>query len=122
MEDIIRNYRRVDGPQSRLGLLVQSSINAAIDPERADLVALSGELSSQRALKAIHSKMLQSETGKKILEERPRVNSSTWNLERMIELDKKSFGHQYAAWMLGNQFDSNDRPIVRLFKTSNLPT
>ena len=48
-------------------MLVDSSVGAIRDPERADLVALTGELSSQRALSKIHSKMLESKTGNLIL-------------------------------------------------------
>jgi ubiquinone biosynthesis protein Coq4 len=33
------------------------------------------------------------DTGKKILEERPRVNDETWNREKMLALPQGTFGH-----------------------------
>jgi hypothetical protein len=36
--------------------------------------------------------MLASETGRKILEEKPRVNSETWPIDKMLEMDKETFG------------------------------
>jgi ubiquinone biosynthesis protein COQ4 len=54
-----------------------------------------------------------SETGKLILKDMPRVNSNTWNLDKMIDLPENTFGHNYAAWMLKNGFSSDDRPLVK---------
>jgi len=101
-------------------MLVDSSVGAIRDPERADLVALTGELSSQRALSKIHSKMLESKTGNLILQERPRVDNTTWNLDELVKLDKNTFGHQYASFMLDNGFKSNDRPICQVVQDIEL--
>ena len=107
------NYRSVRSPGERLGLLFKSSIGALADPKRADLVSECGDLSSQSALTEIRNKMMASETGRLILEECPRVNSETWPLEKMLELEKNSFGHQYAAWMSKHEFSSDERPLVK---------
>ena len=38
----------------------------------------------------------------------------------MVQLCPKSFGHQYAAWMLQNEFDSNDRPLCQVVQDIEL--
>lgn len=57
VEDIIRNYKPINSPRDRLNLLIQSSIGALRDPTRADLVSITGDLSSQEALKQIKKRM-----------------------------------------------------------------
>ena len=79
--DLVKNYRPHNSPLERLGLLARFSVGAFMDPNRADYVAHAGDLSSQAALENIRLKMEASEVGRRILEEKPRVNSETWNLD-----------------------------------------
>lgn len=51
--------------------------------------------------------------GKKILEEKPRVDNETWNIPRMLELPDHTFGHQYAKWMSKFRFHPEERPVVK---------
>ena len=51
--------------------------------------------------------------GRKILLEKPRVNSETWNLERLQALPEGTFGHEYAFFMLSHGFTSDERPVVK---------
>lgn len=113
IEDIIRNYKPVNSPRDRLNLLFQSSIGALKDPSRADLVSITGDLSSQDALKNIKKQMEESEIGRLILHEKPRVNSETWNLEDMLKMSPNSFGFHYASWMQKHHFSSDERPVVK---------
>ena len=60
-------------------MLFSSAVGALRDPERADLVSQVGDLSSFHALRQIQIKMLADEVGKRVLSEKPRVTSETWN-------------------------------------------
>jgi len=57
LEDIVKNYKSVTRPSERFKLLLQSSVGALKDPERADLVSMCGDLSSTEALKRIEKRM-----------------------------------------------------------------
>ena len=100
-------------PKTRLRALVKHSLEALRDPTRADAVSAVGDLSSQAALIKIRHKMCISETGRQILEDKPRVNSQTWPLEEMLKLKSNSFGFQYASWMSQKDFSSDERPVVK---------
>lgn len=58
-------------------------------------------------------KMLADETGRRILKEKPRVTSETWNLEKMLLLPENTFGYQYASWMSSFGYSSDERPIAK---------
>ncbi len=57
MDDIIENYASISNQQDRLKLLVQSAFGAFMNPERADLVSATADLSSHRALERLEAKM-----------------------------------------------------------------
>ena len=58
--------------------------------------------------------MKESETGCRILKDKPRVrNDGVWNQQRLLNLDEDTFGHQYAAWMKGYGYSADERPLVK---------
>ncbi len=74
-------------------MLFSSAVGALRDPERADLVSQVGDLSSFHALRQIQIKMLADEVGKRVLSEKPRVTSETWNQKNMLMLPEDTFGY-----------------------------
>ena len=80
VNDILKNYVSVKEPLQRLSLLVSAGLGAMRNPERADLVSEVGDLSSQAALVKLRDKMLANETGRQILQDKPRVTPETWPL------------------------------------------
>ena len=53
------------------------------------------------------------EEGRQILEDKPRVNSQTWNLEELLRLPEGTFGHEYAFFMTSHGYTSDERPLVK---------
>ena len=83
-----------------------------MNPERADLVSATADLSSHRALERLEAKMKADEEGAQILKDKPRVNSTTWNFDDLLTLPERSFGYQYAFYMNGQGL-TTDRPLVK---------
>ena len=113
LEDIVRNYARVSSAQERMKLLLQVSLGALRDPERADLVSACGDLSSHAALAKLQRKMEADEEGKEILRCKPRVTPTTWNIDHLLTLPTGTFGHEYASWMSAHGYSSAERPLVK---------
>jgi ubiquinone biosynthesis protein COQ4 len=43
--------------------------------------------------------MLQSPEGRRVLKERPRVNSDTVDMEKLAQLPEGTFGRVYVKWL-----------------------
>ena len=59
----------------KMVLTAGSAAAALSDPWRADMVAVNGEVTGLPALKYMHGQMMESEEGRRILEEKPRIKS-----------------------------------------------
>eukprot|EP00347_Sterkiella_histriomuscorum_P016389 403353374 len=112
LKDLIQNFTPVN-PSERLQLLLKYSLSSLQDPTKADYVAAVGDLSSVHTLKEIRRKMHADIEGQQILKEKPRVNSETWNKQRLLALPDHTFGHQFARWMKEKDFSSDERPITK---------
>ena len=98
-------------PFQRAALAVAASVGAALDPRRADLVAAAGEATGSAAFAAAARRMAASETGRRLLVERPRVGDGT--LERARACGPGTFGEAYARFMDKRKFLPSERPPVR---------
>lgn len=67
---------------------------ALTNPKRGDMVALMGESTGECALKYMQSNMLNDPIGRRILTEKPRINSTTINLDALAELPEGSLGYE----------------------------
>lgn len=87
--------------------------------KRADAVASLGEVTGHVALSQIYQRMMNDETGRRILSEKPLVNRNTINLD---ELSSKpgTFGYAYAEFMKKHSFDRNERSLVRYIADPDL--
>ena len=85
------------------------------DPSRADLVAAIGEISSDRALVRLYSRMRNYQGGRLLLLEQRRVTNTT--LEKARTQKFGTFGHAYAQFMDSRSFRPDDRPAVRFSNT-----
>ena len=102
-------------PKSTWELFVQNAITAMRDPTRADAVAAVGELTGELALLELRKTMLNHETGQRILQERPVVNSSI-----LGEYKKGTFGFAYNEFMKRHEFDPNSRDAVKYISDPEL--
>ncbi|KAJ1979084.1 Ubiquinone biosynthesis protein [Dimargaris verticillata] len=94
-------------------LTVGSAFAAAYNPTRADMVAVLGEVTGDRAVKAMHRRMLLSTSGREILRTRPRLTSQTMNLPRLRSLPDCTFGREYARFMDSHGFTPESRNQVQ---------
>ncbi|KAI9264072.1 ubiquinone biosynthesis protein Coq4 [Phascolomyces articulosus] len=86
--------------QQRALLAAGSALTALFDPLRGDMVAALGETTGTTALKRMRDQMLQSESGRQILRERPVINTSTIDFPKLREACQPgTFGHLYVSWL-----------------------
>lgn len=79
-----------------------SSIAALLDPRRQDMIACLGETTGEKALEKILDQMKQSEEGRSILKEKPRINTNTVNLAELKQLPEDTFGYHYYKFLEDN--------------------
>lgn len=102
------------------GLLsILSSWGAFRDPRRADLVAIVGEVTGEKALSLIRDRMKRSEEGRRVLEERPRVTDAV-TLSRAKGMPPHTFGGAYASFMDTRGFHADERPAVKFIDDPEL--
>ncbi|KAJ1906034.1 Ubiquinone biosynthesis protein, partial [Tieghemiomyces parasiticus] len=94
-------------------LTVGSAAVAAANPKRADMVAILGELTGERAVQAMYRRMLISTEGRRILRERPALTSQSMNLPRLRTLPAGTFGREYVRFMDTHGFTPESRLPVR---------
>jgi ubiquinone biosynthesis protein COQ4 len=63
------------------------------------MVAAFGETTAGPVLPHLLDKMLESEEGRRILKERPRINTSTVDMSTLARLPENTFGHTYVTWL-----------------------
>jgi ubiquinone biosynthesis protein COQ4 len=63
------------------------------------MVAALGETTAGPVLPRLLDHMLESEEGRRILKERPRINTSTIDMAVLARLPENSFGHAYVTWL-----------------------
>ncbi|KAF2839010.1 ubiquinone biosynthesis protein coq4, mitochondrial [Patellaria atrata CBS 101060] len=84
----------------RIALAVGSAFLSLRDPRRGDLIAALGEATAQPYfIYRLRDAMLLSTTGRRILRDRPRINSKTMSLEYLRSLPDNCVGRTYATWL-----------------------
>jgi ubiquinone biosynthesis protein COQ4 len=63
------------------------------------MVAALGETTAGPVLPHLLDNMLASEEGRRILRERPRINTSTVDMAALARLPENTFGHTYVTWL-----------------------
>ncbi|KAK9817023.1 hypothetical protein WJX72_008485 [[Myrmecia] bisecta] len=102
----------------RGAVAVLSAIGAVANPARADLVAALGETTGELALRNMRLRMQSSPTGRRILQDQPRVTDAT--LEYARTMPEGTFGHAYAMFMGDRNFTAGERPPVRFIDDPEL--
>eukprot|EP00796_Vickermania_ingenoplastis_P012049 gene12049-8301_t len=96
---------------AQAGALSYYSARAMIDPTDGAAVAAVGELSAVNSLENMRRMMMESQTGRYILQVQPRVRDSL--LEEARQMPKGSFGRRYADYMDYNNFTPEGRTPVK---------
>ncbi|KAJ2917346.1 hypothetical protein MD484_g3084, partial [Candolleomyces efflorescens] len=80
-------------------LTLGSAYMALTNPRRGDMVAALGETTAGPTVSWLRDRMLASAEGRKILKERPRVNSTTVDMDALARLPDGSLGKAYVTWL-----------------------
>lgn len=86
----------------RFILSAGSSVAALLNPRRHDMIACLGETTGHDALNNMLSYMKSNTEGMKILQEQPRINTKTVDLEALGRLEENKFGYQYYKFLKDN--------------------
>lgn len=79
-----------------------------------DMIAALGEATATPYfIYRLRDAMLSSPTGRRILRDRPRINSKTISLDRLRQLPENSVGRAYAAWLDREGVGPDTRENVR---------
>uniref|UniRef100_A0A6B2G0S1 Ubiquinone biosynthesis protein coq4, mitochondrial (Trinotate prediction) n=1 Tax=Myxobolus squamalis TaxID=59785 RepID=A0A6B2G0S1_MYXSQ len=76
------------------------------------MVAAFGDVTAYYAVKNIRYKMLQDETGRRILREKPRIDSSVLNFQELQKLPTNTLGYIYSDYMIRNKISNDTREPV----------
>ena len=102
-------------------LAVGSAIAGVTNPYRSDMVAALGEtLFPETALRKIQLQMLNSESGRMILKEKPIIDGSSLNTKELLAYPKDSLGYAYANFMDTYQLSSEARDPVHYISNTEL--
>nr|XP_054770498.1 ubiquinone biosynthesis protein COQ4 homolog, mitochondrial-like [Lytechinus pictus] len=94
-------------------LTAGSAFMSLYDPYRHDMVAVLGETTGSVALPRLLRLMQEDEVGRQILEERPRINSDTVDMNYLAQLPDQTFGKIYHDFMTKNKISADTRDPVR---------
>lgn len=104
----------------RLFLASGSAALALLNPHRGDLVGVLGETTGTFALSRMRDRLLESESGRRLLATRPRVSTRTLDLARLRALPAHTFGARYVAFMDGHGYSPDERSPVRFVEDAEL--
>lgn len=63
------------------------------------MIAALGETTAGNSLYHLREQMLESSEGRRILKERPRINSDTVDMVKLAQLPEGTFGKVYTTWL-----------------------
>ena len=119
-EILYEGHRPINTFQKGL-LAVGSAIAGVTNPYRSDMVAALGEsLFPETALRKIQLEMLNSESGRMILKDKPIIDGNSLNVEELLSYPKDSLGYMYANFMNTYQLSSEVRDPVHYISNTEL--
>ncbi|KAJ3028936.1 UNVERIFIED_CONTAM: Ubiquinone biosynthesis protein [Siphonaria sp. JEL0065] len=83
----------------RLPMAFRAGVKALSNPSREDMVAALGELTGECALQRMRTKMVLDPTGRRLLRDRPLINTGTVNLQRLREMPRNTLGRAYVNFL-----------------------
>eukprot|EP01116_Phalansterium_solitarium_P001555 TRINITY_DN11369_c0_g1_i1.p1 TRINITY_DN11369_c0_g1~~TRINITY_DN11369_c0_g1_i1.p1 ORF type:complete len:282 (+),score=42.72 TRINITY_DN11369_c0_g1_i1:92-937(+) len=102
-------------------LTMGSSVMALLQPTRADMVAILGEVTGAPALERMYHLMQQDPVGREILAKKPVISeASLGGLERLRALPPDTFGYAYVQFLDRYGLSPDERATVRFVDDSEL--
>ncbi|XP_048414767.1 ubiquinone biosynthesis protein COQ4 homolog, mitochondrial [Stegostoma tigrinum] len=110
-------------PSSRLQKLLLASgsaLMALYNPYRHDMVAVLGETTGLLAIQKLRDRMQNHPEGFQILQERPRISTTTLDLVSLRELPEGTFGREYVRFLDVNRVTPDSRMPVKFVDDEEL--
>lgn len=101
-------------------LIPYYGLGALNNPNRGDYVGHLGELMSIKQLKTIKSSLESTAEGRRLLLDKPIINSNIVNPDKLIQLDHNTFGYKYSQFMKLHEFSSDERASIRFIHDPEL--
>lgn len=104
-EAFVEDYsrRRIQLSALQRGLLAAGSAGISLgNPFRGDMIACLGETTGEQALVHCRARMLETAEGRRIIEEKPRINTATLDLGYLERLPEGSVGRTYSDFLRVN--------------------
>jgi hypothetical protein len=101
VKDYASHHVELSGLQ-RILLTGGSAALSILDPFRGDMIACLGETTGDRALGHCRREMLSTAEGKRILTEKPRINTRSLDLQYLSSLPERSLGKTYWRFLEAN--------------------
>ena len=90
------------------------------DPYRADMVAVSGEVTGKNALSYMHCRMKANTEGRLILKDRPTINTQTVDFDHLKSLAPNSLGQTYVKFCKKHKITPDSRDPVQYVDDEDL--
>ncbi|KAJ8925048.1 hypothetical protein NQ315_001219 [Exocentrus adspersus] len=110
--DFMEHHIPINSFQRTL-LTVGSAAVSLMNPYRADMIACLGETSGEQALQEVLRTMEESEEGSEILNDRPRINTGTVDLDYLKRLPDGTLGKAYSNFLVDNRVTPDSRMTVQ---------
>ncbi|XP_067834842.1 ubiquinone biosynthesis protein COQ4 homolog, mitochondrial [Heptranchias perlo] len=107
-------------PLQKVLLAIGSAFMSLYDPYRHDMVAVLGETTGQLAIQKMRDRMRNDPEGHQILQERPRISTSTLDLTGLRELPEGAFGREYVRFLDVNRVTPDSRMPVKFVDDEEL--
>ncbi|OCT66939.1 hypothetical protein XELAEV_18038222mg [Xenopus laevis] len=104
----------------KLLLSAGSAVMALYDPYRHDMVAVLGETTGAVALRKLRDQMRRDPEGLQILQERPRISTSTLDMQALREMQDGTLGREYARFLDVNRVTPDTRMPVKFVDDEEL--
>ena len=111
--DLLKNFTKLDSNLQRYKLILKNSVESVNDPENGEHISQLGDLTNLNNLAWIKNKIQQTEEGRLILLEKPRITEETVDFKNLKNYKKDSLGFLYYQYMSRNNFSPNERPIAK---------
>ncbi|VEU19646.1 DEKNAAC100493 [Brettanomyces naardenensis] len=108
-------------PYEKVAMFVTSAIGAFLHPEKNQYIVALGESTAiPPFLKRLRKQMLDDETGRQILKDRPNITSTSLDLDKLAALPENTFGRTYYEWLKREGCSPDTRVPVRFIDDEEL--
>ncbi len=105
----------------KAAMFLFSSIGALLHPEKNQYIVALGESTAiPPYLRWLRKQMLEDETGRQILKDRPYITSETLHMDRLKKYPENSFGKVYYEWLLRENVSPDTRVNVKFIDDEEL--